>query len=95
MSDIRSMCEQSLSEQWGMFPGRGDRGGTVCVPEPLHWATVRGRATVLQPALSQRGRVLRGKSNFAQECIPVGCVPSAAVAVRGGGCLPRGSTPPL
>ena len=24
-----------------------------------------------------------------QECIPVGCVPSAAVAV-GGGCLPRG-----
>ena len=25
-----------------------------------------------------------------QECIPVGCVPSTAVAVSGGGCLPGG-----
>ena len=29
-----------------------------------------------------------------QECIPVGCVPSASVAVsRGGGCLPGGCLP--
>ena len=32
--------------------------------------------------------------NDKQECIPVGCVPSAAVAISGGvsawGCLPRG-----
>ena len=28
--------------------------------------------------------------NMLQECIPVGCIPSAAVAV-GGGCLPGGS----
>ena len=25
-----------------------------------------------------------------QECIPVGCIPSAAVAICWGGCLPRG-----
>ena len=25
-----------------------------------------------------------------RECIPVGCVPSAAVAMSGGGCLPKG-----
>ena len=28
-----------------------------------------------------------------QECIPVGCVPPASVAVRGGGCLPGGCLP--
>ena len=37
--------------------------------------------------------------HFEQDCIPVGCVPSAAVAVSGvgglpGGCLPRRCTPP-
>ena len=30
---------------------------------------------------------------FQQECIPVGCVPSAAVAVCWGGGLPRGVRP--
>ena len=25
---------------------------------------------------------------FEQECIPLGCIPSTAVAVPGGGCLP-------
>ena len=29
-----------------------------------------------------------------QECIPVGCVPSAAVAVPGGVCLPGGGCLP-
>ena len=30
-----------------------------------------------------------------QKCIPVGCVPSAAVAISWGGCLPGGvSAPP-
>ena len=35
------------------------------------------------------------KYNSIQECIPVGCIPSAAVAVFfwGGGCLPRGCLP--
>ena len=37
-----------------------------------------------------------GKNGLQQECIPVGCVPSAAVAARGvvvwaGGCLPGGA----
>ena len=36
-----------------------------------------------------------GASSMEQECIPVGCIPSAAVAVSlevclSGGCLPRG-----
>ena len=30
--------------------------------------------------------------SIKQECIPVGCVPSAAVAVSRGGCLPGGCT---
>ena len=36
------------------------------------------------------------KSSGKQECIPVKCVPSAAVAVclGGGGCLPRGGCLP-
>ena len=38
------------------------------------------------------------KKYSKQECIPVGCLPSAAVAVWGvsvqGGCLPRGCTSP-
>ena len=29
------------------------------------------------------------KKIFKQECIPVGCVPSAALAVYPGGCLPH------
>ena len=40
---------------------------------------------------------LAAMAQFIQECFPVGCVPSAAVAVSGGGgvsaqgwCLPRG-----
>ena len=31
--------------------------------------------------------------NFEQECIPVGCVPFAAVATGGGGCLLGGCLP--
>ena len=31
-----------------------------------------------------------GNLSIWQECIPVGCVPSAAVAIGSGGCLPGG-----
>ena len=47
--------------------------------------------------LKLRSSTLAGKNLFInkQECIPVGCLPSATVAVSGGcllrrGCLPRG-----
>ena len=29
------------------------------------------------------------QNSTRQECIPVGCVPPAAVAIHGGGCLPQ------
>ena len=53
--------------------------------------------------LKLRSSTLAGKNLFTnkQECIPVGCVPSAAVAVSGGRgvcpggrCLQRGCIPP-
>ena len=47
---------------------------------------------VLKNQLSTKFSVLRPDQNISrkQECIPVGCVPSAAVAVSWGGrCLPR------
>ena len=39
------------------------------------------------------GQEIKWVSMNKQECIPVGCVPSAAVAVCLGGCLPRGCLP--
>ena len=38
-------------------------------------------------------RTKSGIHIYQQECIPVGCVPSAAVAIGGGGCLPGGCLP--
>ena len=39
------------------------------------------------------GNFINSVSTYKQECIPVGCVPSAAVAVSWG-CLPRASVCP-
>ena len=39
-------------------------------------------------------RWLRYECMCKQECIPVGCIPSAAVAIWGGGCLSRWSVCP-
>ena len=47
-------------------------------------------------AYSQRAIESEIKNVKKQECIPVGCVPSAAVAVcLGGGCLPGGVYPSM
>ena len=55
-------------------------------------------AQIFVLGIPKRGRLSFPKQNmmnlcYKQECIPVGCVPSAAVAISGGGCLPGGCLP--
>ena len=52
---------------------------------------MKGRRThlgeIFEPPLKVIWYTIASETYFSQECIPVGCVPSAAVAV-GGGCIP-------
>ena len=59
----------------------------------VHFSISREYLIQLRVSLSHSTQI-HELATKKQQCIPVGCVPSAAVAVSGGtGCLPRGCLP--
>ena len=60
----------------------------VCLPLPI--LTSSGGHCIGRSASYWKAFLFSCKHFAKQECIPVGCIPSAAVAISGGGCLPRG-----